>query len=156
MFIPWREVGEAETLGAAHVGIMPMPDDPFSRGKCALKGLQYMAVGLPVILSPVGVNAEVVDHGKNGLLASSSEEWVNALESLANSSELRTRLGTAGRLTIEQRYTAESSARGFAEAVKSGLRKRRLMPIDVSPMLESVENRARSFRWGKRSNVVGG
>ena len=128
VFIPWREAGEAEELGAAHVGIMPMPDDPFSRGKCALKGLQYMAVGLPVILSPVGVNAEIIQHGKNGLLASSFEEWVSALERLAESPDLRRSLGAAGRLTIERSYAAESSAKRFAEAVESGLRRRQGAP----------------------------
>jgi glycosyltransferase involved in cell wall biosynthesis len=121
VFIPWREAGEAETIGAAHVGIMPMPDDEFSRGKCGLKGLQYMALGLPVVLSPVGVNAEIVEHGQNGLLASSTEEWVGALERLANSAELRSVIGRAARRTVEQRYSTESSAARFAEAVRHGL-----------------------------------
>ena len=121
VFVPWREAGEAEALGAAHVGIMPMPDDSFSRGKCALKALQYMAVGLPAILSPVGVNAEIIQHGKNGLLASSFDEWLSALERLADSPDLRAKLGAAGRMTVEKHYTAESSARRFAEAVRSRL-----------------------------------
>jgi glycosyltransferase involved in cell wall biosynthesis len=124
VFLPWRESGEAETLGQAHVGIMPLPDDPFARGKCGLKGLQYMAVGLPVVLSPVGVNTDIIVDGQNGLLASSVDEWVAALERLADSPELRRRLGTAGRRTVEERYSAESSAARFAEAVHHALQEK--------------------------------
>jgi glycosyltransferase involved in cell wall biosynthesis len=122
-FVPWRAAGEAEALGAAHVGIMPLPDDPFARGKCGLKGLQYMAVGLPVVLSPVGVNVDIVEHGRNGLLASTVDEWVAALEQLAASPELRQTLGAAGRRTVEDRYSAESSAARFAHAVRYTLSK---------------------------------
>jgi glycosyltransferase involved in cell wall biosynthesis len=120
-FIPWREADEASTLAAAHVGIMPLPDDEYARGKCALKGLQYMAVGLPVLLSPVGVNAEVVQNGQNGLLASSPDEWIHALQRLADSPVLRRDLGAAGRRTVEQRYSAAVSAEKFAEAVRHAL-----------------------------------
>jgi glycosyltransferase involved in cell wall biosynthesis len=124
VFIPWGTAGEAERLGEAHVGIMPLPDDPFARGKCGLKGLQYMAVGLPVVLSPVGVNADLIQDKRNGLLASTVEEWVDALEQLADSPELRQRLGAAGRRTVEEGYSAESSAARFAEAVRHALNKR--------------------------------
>jgi glycosyltransferase involved in cell wall biosynthesis len=121
IFIPWREDGEAEAIGAAHVGIMPLPDEPFARGKCGLKCLQYMAVGLPVVLSPVGVNVDIVHDGRNGLLASSPDQWVAALERLAHSPELRKTLGAAGRRTVEDHYSAEASAARFAEAVHHAL-----------------------------------
>lgn len=120
-FVPWQEKGEAEELGKAHVGIMPLPDDPFARGKCALKALQYMAVGLPVVLSPVGVNAQVVRHGENGLWARSPQEWFDALNTLAETPELRVRLGREGRKTVETGYTAEIGAARFAEAVGRAL-----------------------------------
>jgi glycosyltransferase involved in cell wall biosynthesis len=123
VFTPWCESGEAETLGAAHVGIMPLPDDPFARGKCGLKGLQYMAVGLPVVLSPVGVNVDIIQDGQNGFLASSEDEWVAALERLAGSPDLRRKLGSAGRRTVEDKYSAESSSARFAEAVRHALKK---------------------------------
>jgi glycosyltransferase involved in cell wall biosynthesis len=122
-FVTWRAAGEAEALGAAHVGIMPLPDDPFARGKCGLKGLQYMAVGLPVVLSPVGVNVDIVEHGRNGLLASTVDDWVSALEKLADSPDLRRRLGAAGRRTVDERFSARSSAARFAEAVHHALSK---------------------------------
>jgi glycosyltransferase involved in cell wall biosynthesis len=69
-FLPWNADTEARDLGAAHAGIMPLPNDPFTRGKCALKGLQYMAVGRPAVMSPVGVNSDIVRSGENGILAS--------------------------------------------------------------------------------------
>jgi glycosyltransferase involved in cell wall biosynthesis len=84
-FVPWSAEGEALKLARSHVGIMPLPDNEFSRGKCALKALQYMAVGRPVVVSPVGVNAEIVRHEENGLLASTDEQWVEALQTLAAS-----------------------------------------------------------------------
>jgi glycosyltransferase involved in cell wall biosynthesis len=130
-FCRWRAEGEAEAIGAAHVGIMPLPDDPFARGKCALKGLQYMALGLPVVLSPVGVNADIVEHGRNGMLASTVDEWVAALERLAGSLELRQRLGAAGRRSVEEGYSAESSAARFAHAVQHILAKDRVPSSDA-------------------------
>ena len=86
------------------VGIMPLPAEPWARGKCGFKLIQYMACGLPVVASPVGVNAEIVEPGVNGLLASTIAEWVQALEALRADVELRQRLGQAGRKRVEERY----------------------------------------------------
>jgi glycosyltransferase involved in cell wall biosynthesis len=124
VFVPWQEAGEAEAIGKAHVGIMPLPDEPFARGKCGLKGLQCMAVGLPVVMSPVGVNAEIVRHGENGLLATNVEDWVKALECLADSRERRRTLGAAARRTVEASYSAEASAARYAAAVRAVLSQR--------------------------------
>lgn len=121
-FTPWSERGEVEALGQAHVGIMPLPDDDISRGKCGLKALQYMAVGRPVVISPVGVNREIVQSGQNGLLASSTSEWVEALEQLAQSPELRRRMGAQGRALIETRYSAAVVSNVFANAVRATIR----------------------------------
>jgi len=120
-FVPWSADGEAATLGACHVGIMPLPDDEFARGKCGLKALQCMSTGRPVIVSPVGVNLEIVKPGENGFLASSVDEWVTALNQLADSPELRARLGANARRTVEQQYSAETSAARFARAVRQAL-----------------------------------
>lgn len=122
VFVPWREEGEAEVIGASHVGIMPLPDNEYTRGKCGLKALQYMATGRPVVIAPVGMNVDLVRSGKNGFLASTDDEWVEALTRLADSRELRTRIGEAGRRTVEQGYSAQVVAKMFAEAVRSALR----------------------------------
>jgi glycosyltransferase involved in cell wall biosynthesis len=120
-FIPWTAEREAQDVGSCHVGIMPLPDDEFSRGKCAMKALQYMATGRPVVISPVGVNVDVVEHGCNGFLAGTNEEWVEALLQLARSPELRKQMGLAARETVVERYSAEVGSRKFADAVWAAL-----------------------------------
>ena len=121
-FIKWREEGEAEEIGKTHVGIMPLQDEPFMRGKCGLKALQFMATGKPVVVSPVGMNTDLVRSGQNGILASSTDEWVAALEQLADSPELRQRLGRAGRTTVEEKYAGSVVAAQFARVVRNSLR----------------------------------
>lgn len=118
-FVPWTADREAEDVGDCHVGIMPLPDNEFTRGKCALKALQYMATGRPVVVSPVGVNKDIVEDGKNGFLASSTDEFVQALKRLAASPELRQQMGAAGRRTVEQSFSAEVAATKFAEVIRS-------------------------------------
>lgn len=121
VFVEWREEGEAEEIGRVHVGIMPLQDEEYMRGKCGLKALQFMATGRPVVLSPVGMNRDLVRHGENGFLASSADDWVESLEKLAAEPELRRRIGAAGRATVEAGYSAENVAARFAEAVRSVL-----------------------------------
>ena len=118
-FVPWSAEREAQDVGDCHVGIMPLPDDEVSRGKCGLKALQYMATGRPVVVSPVGVNVDIVRHGENGFLASSTEEFVSTLLQLANSPELRLTMGKTARRTIEDNYSAEVVAAAFAKVVHS-------------------------------------
>jgi glycosyltransferase involved in cell wall biosynthesis len=84
---------------------MPLVDDPFQRGKCGFKLLQCMAAGLPTIGSPVGVNAEIVHEGRTGYLASTPEEWHEALRALTRSPELRASMGRAGRERCESDYS---------------------------------------------------
>ena len=108
--LPWQAETEALNLQGAWAGLMPAPDDDWGRGKCGCKALQYMAVGVPAICSPVGMNAQLVRNGENGLLASSEDEWVESLALLINSAELRRRLGKAGRETVEAWYSAEVQA----------------------------------------------
>jgi glycosyltransferase involved in cell wall biosynthesis len=85
---------------------MPLPDAEWERGKCGLKALQYMALTIPPVVSPVGVNSEIVRDGENGLLATSESEWVECLDRLLGSPELRARLGAMGRATVIERYSA--------------------------------------------------
>jgi len=98
---------------------MPLPDNGFTRGKCGLKALQYMATGRPVVASPVGVNGTIIEDGRNGYLAANEEEWVDALMKLAASPELRARLGSAGRERVEHDYSAPVGAAKFAAAVRA-------------------------------------
>jgi glycosyltransferase involved in cell wall biosynthesis len=117
-FIPWRADDEARAIGTGHVGIMPLPDDEFTRGKCGCKALQYMAAGRVAVAAPVGVNVDIIRHGENGFLASSEEEWVEVLDSLARSPEVRERVAAAGRVTVEERFSSARSASLFANAVR--------------------------------------
>jgi glycosyltransferase involved in cell wall biosynthesis len=121
-FVPWSPEREAEEVGDCHVGIMPLPDDVVSRGKCGLKALQYMATGRPVVVSPVGVNVDIVEHNRNGFLASSPEEFVSSLAELAKSPGKRREMGASARKTIEEKYSAEVVSRAFADVVRSAIR----------------------------------
>lgn len=105
--VQWSSQGEADALASAHVGIAPLPDNPFTRGKCGLKVLQYMAAGLPVIASPVGVNAELVHEGVTGYTAVTPDDWVQAMERLAADAELRRRMGNQGRRICTEEYALE-------------------------------------------------
>jgi glycosyltransferase involved in cell wall biosynthesis len=117
--IKWRSASEVEDLRPVDIGIMPLPDDPWARGKCALKALQYMALAIPTVLSPVGVNAEVVQDGQNGYLASTEDQWVEKLTRLLHNSELRQQLGVAGRRTLENNYSAQVQVPRIAEIFAS-------------------------------------
>ena len=108
---PWSEANEAADLAGADIGISWVPDDPWSRGKCGLKLLQYMAAGLPVVANPVGVQSQMVRHGENGFLAATDDEWIEAIELLAGDPALRRRMGQAGRALVDANYSVEAGAR---------------------------------------------
>jgi glycosyltransferase involved in cell wall biosynthesis len=120
---PWRPETEVEDVIHFDIGIMPMPDDKWSRGKCACKALQYMAAGKPVVCSAIGANLELIRHGENGMLAATPEEWIQNLERLVDDPALRFRLGEAGRRTVEEKYSMRRCARMFAEVVRETLRR---------------------------------
>lgn len=107
---PWTEAGESAALSAADIGISWVPDDDWSRGKCGLKVLQYMAAGLPVVANPVGIHLEVIEHGKNGYLAQTPAQWIDAIGRLARDPNLRQQLGQAGRLRLEREYSVAAGA----------------------------------------------
>jgi glycosyltransferase involved in cell wall biosynthesis len=117
----WSAQSEVEELSHFDIGIMPMPDDEWSRGKCAAKALQYMGLGIPTVCSAVGANCEVIQHGENGLLAGTSAEWVANLESLIDNPPLRNRLGMMGRRTVEERYSMRRCADLFAGVVREAV-----------------------------------
>jgi glycosyltransferase involved in cell wall biosynthesis len=120
--MPWRADTELRDLSAIDIGVMPLPDDKWSKGKCGLKALQFMALGIPTICSPVGVNTDIIQDDQNGFLASTEDEWVEKLSRLLRSRELRQRLGQAGRATIEQKYSAITQTPRVYEIFKSVLR----------------------------------
>ena len=120
--MPWRADTELEDLSTIDIGVMPLPDDRWSKGKCGLKALQFMALGIPTVCSPVGVNTDIIQDDQNGFIALSEEEWVDKLGRLIRSHELRQRLGQAGRATVEQKYSAITQTPRVYEIFKSVLR----------------------------------
>jgi glycosyltransferase involved in cell wall biosynthesis len=107
---PWRLEREVELFNTCDVGVYPLPDDEWARGKCGFKAIQFMSCGVPVVAAAVGVNREIIQDGVNGFLASSDDEWVAKVGCLLENPELRRRLGAAGRRTIEERYSLSVNA----------------------------------------------
>ncbi len=102
---PWRLESEVADLSEIDIGVYPLPGEEWVLGKSGLKALQYMALGIPTIAQRVGTNLDIIDHGRNGFLADSPDEWCQALRSLIRDPELRARMGDAGRRTVEERYS---------------------------------------------------
>ncbi len=103
----WTAEGEIRDLQSFDIGIMPLPDEAWTRGKCGAKLLLSMGVGVPGVASPVGVNTEIVDDGVNSFLAKTDDEWVDKLSALVDSAALRSSLGAAARRTVEARYSGQ-------------------------------------------------
>lgn len=116
---PWRSDKESELLQSMDIGLMPLPDDEWTKGKCGLKGLQYMAAGLPAIMSPVGVNTEIIQHGENGFLAEGVDEWVGIISQLVESAGLRQRIGEAARKTVVEKYSVLAQRDVYVKAFNS-------------------------------------
>jgi glycosyltransferase involved in cell wall biosynthesis len=112
-FLKWKKETEIEDLRQFSIGIMPLVKDQWSEGKCGFKGLQYMSLGIPTIMSPVGVNTEIINHGENGIIASSSVDWKNAIEMLIINADLRKKLGLSGKNTIQERYSVHSQSKAY-------------------------------------------
>jgi glycosyltransferase involved in cell wall biosynthesis len=117
--VPWSEATEAIEIAAADIGLSWVPDDPWSRGKCGLKMLQYLAAGLPVVANPVGVQSEMVRHGETGFLASTVDEWLQAVRALASDPALRRRMGAAGRRLVEAHYRVECGGEKWVRLLRS-------------------------------------
>ncbi len=117
--IKWALDTELEQLSKFTIGIMPLPDDEWSRGKCGLKALQYMAMGIPCVASPVGVNTEIIQDGVNGFLAKDENEWIGKITLLMQNPDLRRKLGMAGRKTVEERYSVKVWAPKYIEIIKN-------------------------------------
>ena len=116
--VPWSSATEAHSLAGAHIGVMPLTDDAWSRGKCAFKLLQYMAAALPCVASPVGANKEAVLDGVNGYYATDVDEWERSLEKLIVSPQLRVKLGAKGRQHVEQRYALNGYRENYLKLLR--------------------------------------
>jgi glycosyltransferase involved in cell wall biosynthesis len=116
--LPWSPQSERTFLAEVDIGLMPLPDNEWSRGKCAYKALQYMAAGIPVVADDVGMSAQVIGHGEGGLIARRADDWVEHLVALATNPALRTRLGDVGRQRVERDFSVEAWGPALAAALK--------------------------------------
>jgi glycosyltransferase involved in cell wall biosynthesis len=113
IFRPWSRENEISDLAEIDIGIMPLPDDKWAQGKCGFKALQYMAMEIPAVASPVGVNTSIIDHNVNGYLASSREEWLQCIGLLIADEGRRIAMGKLGREKVLQNYSVRSNASNF-------------------------------------------
>ena len=115
----WTEASEVTSIQSMDIGIMPLTDTIWAQGKCGYKLIQYMACGLPVVASPVGVNCEIVEHGVNGFLAETHDDWRKAIATLIANPDLRVQMGQAGRAKVEQSYSLQVWGPRVANILKS-------------------------------------
>lgn len=123
--VDWTEATEVQALQSADVGVMPLEDTPWERGKCGYKLIQYMACGLPVIGSAVSANNDIVVHGQTGMLARSADNWLESLEALLADATLRQQMGQAGRARVEAFYCVQKTGPRL-----SGLLKKTIQGMD--------------------------
>jgi glycosyltransferase involved in cell wall biosynthesis len=107
-YIPWTPETEVESLHLMDIGLMPLKDDEFQRGKCGAKAITYMAVGIPAVVSPVGVNIEIVTPGINGYHCATDEDWICSLRKLIQQEALRIEMGQSAREAVVLRYSIKS------------------------------------------------
>ena len=112
-FIRWSPETEVKDLSKIDIGIMPLPDDEWSKGKCGFKALQYMSLGKPALVSPVGVNTKIVDHGINGYHCSTADEWLNRIEYLLKRKDVCADMGKRGREKVINHYSVASNTFNF-------------------------------------------
>jgi glycosyltransferase involved in cell wall biosynthesis len=116
--VPWTEDTEVESIRACDFGLMPLLDTPWEQGKCGYKLIQYMACGIPVVASKVGVNTEIVQQGVSGFLATSPDDWLAALTQLLEKPDLRVRMGMAGRQRVEQNFCLQKTGPTLAAVLR--------------------------------------
>jgi glycosyltransferase involved in cell wall biosynthesis len=119
--VPWSLADEVRLFNTCDIGVYPLTDDDWARGKCGFKAIQCMACGVPVVASAVGVNREIIDDGVNSFLAAISAEWVEKLGRLLSDAPLRARMAAAGRRTIEERYSLQVTAPRLAAVLASSV-----------------------------------
>ncbi|HVZ23082.1 MAG TPA: glycosyltransferase, partial [Vicinamibacterales bacterium] len=114
----WSLEREVELFNTCDVGVYPLNDDEWEKGKCGFKAIQFMACGVPVVAAAVGVNREIIQDGVNGFLASTERDWAQKIGRLLGDAELRQRLGAAGRRTIEEKYSLAVNAPRLAALLR--------------------------------------
>jgi len=118
-YVCWSNTTEVDEMQRFDVGIMPLPDEPWERGKCGFKLIQYMACARPVVGSPVGINRKIIQHGVNGYQAETIDEWVHTLLLLQKNNEHRQRMGEVGRKLVENEYSLQTTAPQLVKLLKS-------------------------------------
>lgn len=113
IFKKWTASNEVSDLMLADIGIMPLPNDEWTKGKCGFKILQYMALEIPSIASNVGINGQIIESGVNGYLCSTESDWLDALNKLISSAELRNKIGKTGRVTVTNHYSLSANSENF-------------------------------------------
>ncbi len=122
-FVRWNEKTEIKDLRRFDIGLMPMPDTDWTRYKCGLKILQYMALGIPTVASPVGVNTDIIRHEENGFCADSFDEWKSVLTSLITDPDKCDQIIRAGRRTVEESYAVQNYAPKLAATLESAIQR---------------------------------
>jgi glycosyltransferase involved in cell wall biosynthesis len=115
----WSATTEVADLNCFDIGIMTLPDDQWAQGKCGLKGLSYMACGIATVMSPVGVNSEIIQHGVNGFLAETEQQWIDRLSELIENAPLREQIGKSGRETVVKNYSVNAHKHHYLEVLNS-------------------------------------
>jgi glycosyltransferase involved in cell wall biosynthesis len=143
---PWRNEREVELFNSIDIGVMPLDEDPWTKGKCGMKGLLYMSVGKPAVMSAVGMNSEIIEHGVNGFIPVGEKEWYEVLCLLIEDPELRKDIGARGRQTIIERYSYQRYKDEYVKLYN------RVMEIgkNVSPA-SPVEEKVVTFRHENNS-----
>jgi glycosyltransferase involved in cell wall biosynthesis len=133
--LPFRLDSELQDLHSFDIGIMPLPDSEWTRGKCAFKAIQYMASGVPAIASPVGMATELIQHESNGLLAESTEQWTTGINRLITDTALRSRLALRGRRTVEENYSLQTWAPRFIALLDRLAGRKAFSGVETTPVL---------------------
>ena len=119
--VPWSMADEVTLFNTCDIGVYPLTDDDWSRGKCGFKAIQFMACGVPVVAAAVGVNREIISHGVDSMLASTPQEWIEHLSRLLADASLRQRMAVAGRRTIQARYSLDVTAPQLAGVLRAAV-----------------------------------
>ena len=115
----WQNKKEVALFNSFDIGVMPLPNDEWTKGKCGMKGLLYMSVGIPAVMSNIGMNKEIINHGENGFLPVGHQQWVDVLSNLIENDKLRKEIGQNGRKTVIDRYSKKKVKKTYYDLYTS-------------------------------------